>query len=321
MKALQLVRASAASLPTLSLVIVPVPSLKPNHLLVRIHASPIHPSDVMNASGNFPYTSFPRIPGRDFAGIAVDGPPSHPFLGMEVFGSSGYTYAFSQDGFHAEYALVHKDSLALKPKNLKSAKAATLGVPFTTAGLALRRADARRGDFVLVIGAHGAVGSAVTQLARAKGCRVITVSRFDPRDISILKDPELFGVTALTENRGVDVVIDTTGLPELLRAAMGRLAPGGRAVFMTAPKNGACTEFSFEMRDFYREEKSLIGVNSLRYSANTMAKELIAMVPLFESDEVKVKADDVWEEVKLDDAVQAYEKAKQKATAKFVVVM
>jgi NADPH2:quinone reductase len=129
MKALRLTRQDAA-LPILSLDTVPKPALTPGHLLVKVHASAIHPSDILNSKGAFPFATFPRVPGRDYAGTVVGGPLE--WVGKDVYGTSGNSQAFTEDGAQAEFILVPENAVALKPKNISFAQAACIGVPFTT---------------------------------------------------------------------------------------------------------------------------------------------------------------------------------------------
>ncbi|KAJ9253352.1 hypothetical protein DTO195F2_7115 [Paecilomyces variotii] len=86
MKAIYLTRPSANTPPDISLTTLPIPTPPPGHLLVRIHYSSIQPSDKLNAKGGFPKTTFPRIPGRDYAGVVVGGTPTRNDLkiGTEV---------------------------------------------------------------------------------------------------------------------------------------------------------------------------------------------------------------------------------------------
>jgi len=318
MKALRLTRETAGSPTVVSLVELPKPALIPNHVLIKVHASAIHPSDVLNAHGGFPFTTFPRVPGRDYAGTIVEGPADR--IGEEVYGTSGFTHAFTVDGFHAEYCLVSEDAVAPKPKNLSFVQAACVGVPFTTGSLVLRRVNTSPTDVVLVTGASGAVGSATVQLAKSKGSRVITATRSDSDDINTSKDPELTGVNALTQGRGVDVIVDTVGQPALVQAAVAKLAQGGRLSFIAAPRSGS-TELIVDMKEFYREERILVGCNSLKYSAAQMAKELAAISPSFEKGLLKAAGAGEWTEMKLEDGVEAYEKASTRGAGKFVIVM
>jgi NADPH:quinone reductase-like Zn-dependent oxidoreductase len=284
---------------------------------VKVHASAIHPSDIINLRGGFGMTKFPRVPGRDYAGTVVEGPAER--IGEEIYGTSGFTQAFVEDGAHAEFILVPEGAVAPKPKNLSFAQAACIGVPFTTASLTLRRANVSAGDVVLVLGANGAVGSAVVQVAKSKGCRVLSATRTDSDDVNTAKDPELTAVDALTEGKGVDVVVDTVGQPALTKAAILKLGRGGRLAFITAPRTGA-TDLALEMTDFYRMEKAAIGCNSLLYSVEEFADLLKTLTPSFEKGDLKATGESEWSHVKLDDGVDAYEKAKQRGAGKFVIV-
>lgn len=322
MKAVLLQRAEAGAMPTVTLETCPRPALTPGHLVVQVHASAIQPSDVLNRKGAFPYTVFPRVPGRDFAGTVVEGPAER--MGEEVYGTSGYELAFTQDGFHAEYALVPETAVARKPKNLSFEQAATLGVPLTTAWTCLERGQVKSSDTVLVLGATGAVGSAVVQLARGRGCRVLTASRRDESDINTSKDAALDGVAALTDGKGVDLIIDTVGQPALTGAAVLKLAKRGRLVFITSPKTGVpgASDLTVEMTGFYRDEKSLIGCNTLLYSVKEMGPVLAQITELFDTGALDAsKVGGPWKAVKLDDAVNVYEEVLKPGAAKHVFVL
>ena len=52
----------------------PRPQPQVDEVLVEVHAAAVNRSDVLNARGSFPFTTLPRIPGRDFAGVVVEGP-------------------------------------------------------------------------------------------------------------------------------------------------------------------------------------------------------------------------------------------------------
>lgn len=207
----------------------------------------------------------------------------------------------------------------MKPKNLSWVQAATSGVPFTTASLVLKRVGATQGESVLVLGANGAVGSAVVQLARAKGCKVLLATRNADGDVNSAKDPELKAVASLTDGKGVDAVVDTVGQPALTKAAVARLARGGRLAFIAAPRAGA-TELGIEMTSFYRMEKSLVGCNSLLYGVGELAGVLRELTEGFESGELKAAKEGDYTEVPLHDGVSAYERAGQRGSGKFVIV-
>src|ERR1700692_3657038 len=101
MKALRFEK--AGSLGELKVVDVPRPVPQANEVLVQVKAAAINPSDVKNVLGKMHETSAPRVPGRDFAGIVVEG--RSDWLNKQVFGSGG-NLGFGRDGTHAEFVTV-----------------------------------------------------------------------------------------------------------------------------------------------------------------------------------------------------------------------
>ncbi|KAH7333098.1 alcohol dehydrogenase-like protein [Rhexocercosporidium sp. MPI-PUGE-AT-0058] len=321
MQALQLNRPDPSQHPLLTLESLPKPDIKAGHILISLHASAIHPSDLLNSTGSFPLTTYPRIPGRDFSGLVIS-PPSHPLYNKPVFGTSGNTLGFTVSGAHAQFILVPEGAVVEKPEALSWVQAATLGVPFSTAALVLKRAGLVEGsgESVLVLGANGAVGSAVVQLAEARGARVLKGMRSDSGDVNTASDPELTKLDELTKGAGVDIVIDTVGQPALTAAACRKIAKGGRVVFIAAPRGGEAT-LGVEMTGFYRKEGSLLGVNSLLYGVEEMAGLLEGMVGLFEEGKLKGAEEGTWNEVPFEDSIGAYKMAAEKGKGKFVLVM
>src|SRR5476649_2313714 len=155
MKALQF--SATGDLAALSFVDVAKPVPAAGEVLVQIKAAGLNPSDVKNVLGRFPYTTLPRIPGRDFAGVVIQGPQA--LVGQEVWGT-GKEPGFTRDGSHAGFLTLPAKGVALKPKALSFVQAASLGVPYVTAWDALERSLVDANTWLLVIGANGAVGSA-----------------------------------------------------------------------------------------------------------------------------------------------------------------
>ena len=84
-----------------------------NELLIEVKAAAVNPSDVKAATGLMPYAVFPRTPGRDYAGVVIEGPKG--WTGREVFGSSG-DLGIRRDGTHATHLVVEVDAVRAKPK-------------------------------------------------------------------------------------------------------------------------------------------------------------------------------------------------------------
>lgn len=214
---------------SLSLEEKPQPSPQPGQLVVQVAVSPLQPSDLLNTQGNFSLTTFPRIPGRDFAGTVV-APAESQWYGKTVAGTSGPVLGFTRDGSHAEFVVVDEEGVVEVPAGLNAKRVGILGTPWTTAYLALSRATPQPNDTVLVLGASGQVGSAVSQLVKSSlfRCRLLTAGRGHQYDADLAADPDLAAVAKLTDGKGPDIVIDTTGDTALQSSGIRSLSVGGR---------------------------------------------------------------------------------------------
>ncbi|TKJ57029.1 oxidoreductase [Pseudomonas sp. CFBP13506] len=305
MKALQF--SATGDLAALSLVDVETPVPAAGEVLVRIKAAGLNPSDVKNVLGRFPYTTLPRIPGRDFAGVVVEGPQA--LLGRDVWGT-GRDLGFFADGSHAQYLRVSAKGVAHKPTHLSFAQAASLGVPYTTAWDALERSGVGKGTRLLVIGANGAVGSAALALAKIRGAQVLAaVRKADQAEALqaqgmqaiVLGEPQGLGaqVNAVYQG-GADVIFDTTGF--WLPAAVAGLAPFGRIAIIAAPVDG---HVQLPALALYRKGGSVVGINSLLYNCEQCAVMLEQFGRFF--DEGSLPLPTGLRKVALVDGVRSYQ--------------
>lgn len=271
MKALQFSR--TGDLAALEFVELPKPVAGEGEVLIQVKAAGLNPSDVKNVLGRFPYTTLPRIPGRDFAGVVIEGPQA--LLGQEVWGT-GKEPGFFRDGSHAEFLALPAQGVALKPKALSFAQAASLGVPYTTAWDALQRSLVGRDTRLLVIGANGAVGSAAMALGKILGAQVLGAVR-RPEHLENLKTAGFDGILLdapqglasqvnETFKGGADVIFDTTGF--WLPAAVPALATFGRIAIIAAPVDG---HVQLPALALYRKGGSVVGINSLLYDCQACA--------------------------------------------------
>lgn len=316
MKALQF--SATGDLAALAYVDVATPVLAAGEVLVQIKAAGLNPSDVKNVLGRFPYTTLPRIPGRDFAGVVVDGPQA--LVGQEVWGT-GRDLGFFADGSHAQYLTVSAKGVAHKPSHLSFAQAASLGVPYTTAWDALERSGVTKGTRLLVIGANGAVGSAALALAKIRGAQVLGAVR-RPEQVEALRDqgfeglllgqPEALGgqVNALF-GTGADVIFDTTGF--WLPAAVAALAPFGRIAIIAAPVDG---HVQLPALALYRKGGSVVGINSLLYNCEQCAVMLEQFGRFFDEDLLPLPTG--LREVSLADGVKCFEEVNQGSADKII---
>src|SRR5499426_594765 len=86
-----------------------------NELLIEVKAAAVNPSDVKAATGLMPYAIFPRTPGRDYAGIVIDGPAD--WIGREMFGSSR-ALGIRRDGTHATHLVIETEAVVDKPRSI-----------------------------------------------------------------------------------------------------------------------------------------------------------------------------------------------------------
>src|ERR1700753_4043342 len=204
--------------------------------VIRVHAASVNPSDVKNVAGSMEWTTLPRTPGRDFAGVVVSGPPE--WEGAAVWGTGG-DVGFTRDGSHAEFMSVQVEALVRKPERLSFDEASTVGVNFVVAWYgAAETAQLAAGETIAVFGVSGGVGGAVAQIAHAIGSQVIGGDRVRPADgtpaASIIHDfvmlegrAEDVGsqIKRVTGGRGADVVFDAVG-GVTTPSALASLAPG-----------------------------------------------------------------------------------------------
>lgn len=318
MQALQF--SATGSLDTLQLHDLPKPVPAAGEVLVEVRASGVNPSDIKNVLGLFPYTTGPRIPGRDFAGVVVAGPDE--LLGQAVWGGTGKGFGFYQDGCHAQYVVVPANAVAALPKSLSFAQAATCGVPFITAWDALERSQVKAGTRFLIIGA-GAVAKAAQALAQARGAKVVMAAR----RAEVVHDLQAQGITAFElsedgqlpeqarqhfDQQAPEVIFETTGF--WLAAAVNTVDTLGRIAIIAAPQDGV---ISLSSLNLYRRGGSIVGINSLLYSLKECAQMLKRIGAAFDAG---LPAPSGFVELPLAQAVAAYQQVSAGAAEKIVLI-
>ncbi|MGY2280837.1 quinone oxidoreductase family protein [Pseudomonas monsensis] len=317
MKALQFDK--TGDLSSLRFVDVATPQPGADDVLVEIKAAGLNPSDVKNVLGRFPYTTLPRIPGRDFAGVVVEGPQA--LLGQEVWGT-GRELGFFADGSHAQFVKLPASGVAHKPSHLSFAQAASLGVPYTTAWDALERSDVSAETRLLVIGG-GAVATAALALAKVRGAQILAAAR-RPEQVKDLqaqgfatirldKPEELGAQVHAVYSGGADVIFDTTGF--WLPASVAALAPFGRIAIIAAPVDG---HVQLPALALYRKGGSVVGINSLLYGVEACAAMLEQFGRFFDEDRLPLPQGLV--EVPLSEGLARYAEVNQGSGDKIILI-
>ena len=154
------------------------PMIKPDEILVRVHAAGLNPVDNMIAKGMFKPIIKLRLPatmGSDLAGVVVEtGSRVSRFkVGDAVFASVFDTPA----GSLAEYVAVPEHAAAPKPANLDFVQAASVPMVGLTSWQALNeRIQVKPGQKVFVPAGSGGIGTFAIQLAKHFGAKVGTTT-------------------------------------------------------------------------------------------------------------------------------------------------
>jgi NADPH:quinone reductase-like Zn-dependent oxidoreductase len=169
---------------------------------------------------------------------------------VEALGANVTTFAVGDEvmgegrGSFAELAVAEADKLVRKPARLSFEEAAAVPVSGVTAFQAMRKAQVREGESVLVIGASGGVGTLAVQMAKALGARVTGVASTGKQELvrSIGAD-EVIDYTREDFTDGSqrwDVIIDTAGRRPL-RKLRGSLTAKGSLVIVGGDGGGRWT--------------------------------------------------------------------------------
>jgi NADPH2:quinone reductase len=246
---------------------LPEPKLKRAQCLIKVAAVDVNPIDVYIRSGMVPaQLRFPLILGRDLAGTVMEtGPGVKRFkVGDRVWASS--QGADGRPGTFAELAAVDERWLYFTPQSVSDEEAAALSLVALTAHLGLvRTAKVRKGEILFVNGGSGGVGSAVVQMAKALGAKVITTAGTEAKvevcrslgaDLVLnYKTQDVDGGIKAFAPDGVNVWWESLREPNLERS-IPLLSVRGRMVIMA----GRAARPPLPVGPFYVRDCSLLGL-------------------------------------------------------------
>jgi NADPH:quinone reductase-like Zn-dependent oxidoreductase len=228
---------------------VPEPQISPNEVMVKIRASGCNYNDIWARRG-LPGVSIimPHISGSDAAGevVKVGSEVTDVKVGDEVVVFSSFSCGTCEacargevffcrqfkiwgfqtgplDGAHAEFAKVPAFNVVPKPKDLGWEQAASMPlVLFTAWRMLVTRAKIRPGDFVLVWGAGGGLGTMAVQICKLFNAQAIAVANSDEKLqiagelgaahlVNRSKQDVNEEIKKITGRRGVDTVFEHVG--------------------------------------------------------------------------------------------------------------
>jgi NADPH2:quinone reductase len=150
---------------------VPVPTRAPGEVLVRVHAAGVSYPDVLQSRGEYQHrVPLPFTIGCEFAGVVAEADPGSGFgAGDRVLGVAG-------SGAFADYVVTPADRVLPLPDGIGFTEAAAMPINTLSAEFALgERGGLRSGETVLIHGAAGGLGVALTQQAKLRGAQVVAV--------------------------------------------------------------------------------------------------------------------------------------------------
>lgn len=185
-------------------------------VLVEVHRAGITFPDALQTRGLYQYKpDLPFIPGSEVAGVVKQAPAG------SGFSPGDRVAAFPMLGGFAELVAAPVHMTFPLPDSVSLGAGAALPMNYLTVEFALgRRGRLAVGETVLVHGAAGGIGTAATQLAKALGAQVIAVTSTAEKgevalaagaDHAIRVDGFKDAVKELTDDRGVDIVVDPVG--------------------------------------------------------------------------------------------------------------
>lgn len=236
----------------------PIPKPGRGEVLIRIARVGICGTDMHIFHGNYAADSLPMVPGHEFTGTIQA-------LGADVTGLTlgskavvdmnigcGACYwcrrneilncpemqqmGITMDGAFAEYMVVPARLVIPAPAHVAD-EVLALTEPLSCVVRAARKAQITFGQSVLVMGA-GPIGNLHVQLLRTIGAAPIIVTDLSAERVQMaldcgadigVSDPARLkqAVMDATEGRGVDIVIESVGLPALYRQALKLMRKGG----------------------------------------------------------------------------------------------
>ncbi len=252
----------------------PVP--RKNELLVKVEATALNRADILQRQGKYPPPKgASNILGLEISGTVVDigNEVAKHKIGDKVFG-------LVPGGGYAEYCIINELMANEIPAKLSFEQASAIPEVFLTAYQALiLLAHLKKGETILIHAGASGVGTAAIQIAKEFGAKVfVTASKekhkicFDlGADEAIDYKNEFFSdkILSLTNNNGVDVIIDFISAP-YFKDNIKSLASDGRLIILASLGGGKVDEF--DLRQILIKRLSIIGstlrARSLDYQVN-----------------------------------------------------
>ncbi|HEY1779419.1 MAG TPA: zinc-binding alcohol dehydrogenase family protein [Roseiarcus sp.] len=262
----------------------PRPQPGKGEVVIRIRRAGVCGTDLHIFEGSHPFLEYPRVIGHELSGEVADrGPGCTIPIGQQVYiipylscgvcvacrrGKTNCCQRIGVLGVHVDGGMA--DYVCVPEANVAPADGVTLDqaamVEFLAIGAhAVRRANPRQGDNILVVGA-GPIGIGCMLFAGLRGGSVTALDlRQDRLDFcrkqlgvhhSVAAGPHVKeALSELTAGDFFDIVIDATGNAKSMMAGLDYVAHGGTYVLVSVVHD----TISFADPEFHKRETSLLG--------------------------------------------------------------
>lgn len=231
-------------------------------VVIKVEAVSIEGGDTLNRAGG-PLITVPHIVGYQAAGtiIQVGKEVTHLKVGQKVVTVNAF-------GSHAELRAVPARNAWPVPEGFDIKQASAIPVPFGTADDCLFEfGRLKAGETVLIQAGAGAVGLAAIQLAKRAGARVFATASSEEKleklkafgmdhGINYAKQDMVAEVMRLTDNKGVNLVVDPVG-GSTLEKSIAATGARGRVSFVG---NAGREDSRIDVRPLMAANRSLTGV-------------------------------------------------------------
>ncbi|MGK6313451.1 NADP-dependent oxidoreductase [Neorhizobium sp. DT-125] len=270
---------------------LPDPVAGPGRVLVKIEAASVTPFDWKLRAGHLKshFTlPMPSVPGRDGGGtvVAVGDGVSEFRAGDRVVVTAG---VFTQGGYAEMIAVDEKNAVKI-PGSLSTVEAVALTNAGLSAWIAVRTAEVKSGDKVLVHAGAGAVGGLLVQLCHHLGARVTATCRSTNRDYVLGLGADQVIAYDREDFSGVlkeqDIVFDLMG-GDIHDKSYKVLKKGGHLVWLVAdPIRDRSAEFGVKVtRAMVTDDKSALQAMMDLAGAGVIKPQVARTMPLSEAAE------------------------------------
>ena len=275
------------------------PVIKPEEVLVEIHAAALNRADLMQREGDYPPPpGCPDWMGLEISGVIIE-------MGDEAKAKSNWKIgdkvcALLGGGGYAEYVAVKYDMLMPVPENCSMVEAAAIPEAFATAYLNLFiEGGIKPGNTLLMNAGASGLASVIIPMAKAFGARVLTpvltdeiaasIKHLNADRVVVTTKEDISEVLKeeLANGTSVDVAIDCLG-GEIMGKCIHYLTHGARWI-MIAALAGQKTEI--DLKNIYVRKVRIVG-STLRSRTPEMKARILAelvekVFPKISTGEVK----------------------------------